>query len=130
MYEAITRSIRVLVEPRYLEDQSRPTDSRFFWAYTVTLENLGQEEVTLKSRHWKITDAFGRLQEVKGDGVVGEQPTLSPGSSFSYTSGCPLTTPHGFMAGSYQMLASSGERFDIAIPAFSLDSPHDSHSVN
>lgn len=130
MYEAITRGIRVCVEPKFLEDQSRPSDGRYFWAYTITLENLSQQIVTLKSRHWKITDAHGRLQEVKGDGVVGEQPRLSPGSSFSYTSGCPLTTPHGMMVGSYQMLADDGERFDIAIPLFSLDSPHDSHSVN
>jgi len=130
MYEATTCGIRVSVVPKYLEDQSRPADGRYFWAYTITLENLGERVVTLKSRHWKITDAHGRLQEVKGDGVVGEQPTLSPGSSFSYTSGCPLTTPHGMMVGSYQMLTEDGERFDIAIPLFSLDSPHHSHSVN
>jgi ApaG protein len=130
MYEATTCGIRVSVVPKYLADQSRPADGRFFWAYTITLENLGDKPVTLKSRHWKITDAHGRLQEVKGDGVVGEQPTLSPGSSFSYTSGCPLTTPHGMMVGSYQMLGDNGERFDIAIPLFSLDSPHHSHSVN
>lgn len=130
MYEATTRDIRVSVEPKFLEDQSRPADGRFFWSYTITLENRGTQAVTLKSRYWKITDAHGHLQEVKGDGVVGEQPTLTPGSSFSYTSGCPLTTPHGMMVGTYKMLADDGEHFDIAIPLFSLDSPHDNHSVN
>lgn len=130
MYEAVTRDIKVSVKPEFLEDQSRPGDGRYFWAYTVTLENLGSEIVTLKTRHWKITDGHGRIQEVKGDGVVGEQPTLQPGSSFSYTSGCPLATPHGLMTGSYQMLSAKGERFEIAIPLFSLDSPHDRHSLN
>ena len=121
MYESITRNIRVTVRPKYLQSQSRPDDDHFVWAYTITIENRGSEIVTLRSRHWKITDARGRLQEVKGEGVVGEQPTLAPGESFDYTSGVPLSTPSGFMVGTYQMETSEGERFDIDIPAFSLD---------
>jgi ApaG protein len=82
------------------------------------------------SRYWKITDAFGRIQEVRGDGVVGEQPTLKPGENFQYTSGCPLSTPNGFMVGSYHMKNQHGETFDVDVPAFSLDSPYGEHSVN
>jgi ApaG protein len=121
MYESTTRNIRVTVRPKYLQSQSRPDDDHFVWAYTIMIENKGTETVTLRSRHWKITDARGRLQEVKGEGVVGEQPTLAPGKSFEYTSGVPLSTPSGFMVGTYQMETKEGERFDIAIPAFSLD---------
>jgi ApaG protein len=121
MYESVTRNIRVSVRPKYLQSQSRPDDDHFVWAYTITIENRGAEIVTLRSRHWKITDARGRLQEVKGEGVVGEQPTLAPGESFEYTSGVPLATPSGFMVGTYQMETAEGDRFDIAIPAFSLD---------
>jgi ApaG protein len=121
MYEKTTRNIRVTVRPKYLQSQSRPDDDHFVWAYTITIENHGSEPVTLRSRHWKITDDRGRLQEVRGDGVVGEQPTLKPGESFDYTSGVPLSTPSGFMVGTYQMESASGERFDIDIPAFSLD---------
>lgn len=128
MYESVTRNIRVTVRPKYLQSQSRPDDDHFVWAYTITIENRGREIVTLRSRHWKITDARGRLQEVKGEGVVGEQPTLAPGESFDYTSGVPLSTPSGFMVGTYQMETSEGERFDIAIPAFSLDVELPSHS--
>jgi ApaG protein len=130
MYERITQKIRVTVTPQYLEGQSKPEEDRFFWAYTITVENLGSETVTLRSRYWRITDALGRVQEVRGDGVVGEQPTLAPGDSFQYTSGCPLTTPSGMMVGTYKMVNENGRRFDIDIPAFSLDSPHDRHSVN
>src|ERR1041384_1146195 len=121
MYEKTTRHVRVAVRPKYLQSQSRPDDDHFVWAYTITIENRGTETVTLRSRHWKITDARGRLQEVKGEGVVGEQPTLAPGESFEYTSGVPLATPSGFMVGTYQMETGEGDRFDIAIPAFSLD---------
>ncbi len=130
MYEKITRNIKVHVAPQFLAGQSRPDESRFVWAYTITLKNLGTETVTLLTRHWIITDAFGYKQDVKGDGVVGETPTLRPGESFQYTSGCPLATPSGIMVGSYGMTTKHGEMFDIAIPAFSLDSPHDRHSVN
>lgn len=124
MYEAVTRSIRVRVEPAYLEDQSRPEESYFVWSYTVTIENLGDETVTLRTRYWKIVDAKGTVQEVRGAGVVGEQPTLKPGERFEYTSGAPLATPSGFMAGAYQMETETGEHFNVTIPAFSLDSPH------
>lgn len=124
MYDRTTRSILVTAKPIYLETESEPEDGRFFWAYTISIENRGQETVQLLSRHWKITDALGNKQEVRGDGVIGEQPVLEPGERFEYTSGTPLSTPSGFMVGSYSMRNASGERFDIEIPPFSLDSPH------
>lgn len=130
MYTETTRSIQVTVQPIYLEDQSAPEEQRFVWAYRVRIENRGAETVQLRTRHWKITDAFGRIQEVRGAGVVGEQPVLEPGGSFEYTSGTPLPTPSGFMVGSYEMETTSGERFDVAVPAFSLDSPHQPMKVN
>jgi ApaG protein len=130
MYEKTTRRIKVHVEPQFLSGQSRPDESKFVWAYTIRLENHSHETVTLLTRHWIITDGNGHKQEVKGDGVVGETPTLKPGESFQYTSGCPLSTPSGIMVGSYGMTTKHGELFDIDIPAFSLDSPHDRHSVN
>lgn len=130
MYESITRNIRVVVQPRYLQSQSRPDEDHFFWAYTITIENRGVEIVTLRSRHWQITDDRGGHEEVKGDGVVGEQPTLAPGESFEYTSGVPLATPSGIMVGTYEMETSGGERFDVAIPAFSLDSPQSHRQIN
>ncbi len=130
MYSSITRDIRIQVEPQFLEGQSRPDEAKFVWAYTITVENRGGETVTLRSRYWKITDGFGRIQEVRGDGVVGEQPTLQPGENFQYTSGCPLATPNGMMVGSYLMQNQYGETFDVDVPAFSLDSPYDNHSVN
>jgi ApaG protein len=123
-YAATTRQIRVSVLPTYLDDKSAPEDQHFFWAYEVTIENMGAETVQLLGRHWKITDARGETQEVRGAGVIGEQPTLEPGDSFSYTSGTPLATPSGIMQGTYQLENERGERFDIAIPAFSLDSPY------
>jgi ApaG protein len=122
-YIAITRKIAVSVEPAYLEANSSPGSSQYFWAYRVTIENQGQETVQLLNRHWMITNARGDLTEVKGPGVVGEQPVLKPGESYAYTSGAPLNTPSGMMGGSYQMESESGERFDIEIPTFSLDSP-------
>ena len=130
MYESVTRNIHVLVRPKYLQSQSRPDDDHFVWAYTITIENRGIEIVTLRSRHWKITDDRGKLQEVIGDGVVGKQPTLAPGESFEYTSGVPLSTPSGFMVGTYQMETAAVERFDIDIPAFSLDSPQSHRPIN
>ena len=130
MYEKTTRNIRVTVRPQFLEGQSKPAEDKFVWAYTVSLENKGDETITLLTRHWTITDALGHKQEVRGDGVVGETPTLEPGESFQYTSGCPLSTPSGVMVGSYGMTTKHGEMFEIEIPAFSLDSPHDKHSVN
>jgi ApaG protein len=122
-YVATTRGIAVSVEPVYLEAKSSPDSSQYFWAYRVTIENQGQETVQLLSRHWMITNARGEFTEVKGPGVVGEQPVLKPGESYEYTSGAPLNTPSGMMGGAYQMESESGERFDIEIPTFSLDSP-------
>jgi ApaG protein len=130
MYSQTTRSLTVTVQPIYLEDQSSPTDNHFVWAYRVRIENGGNETVQLLRRHWKITDAIGRIQEVQGAGVVGEQPVLHPGDSYEYTSGTPLATPSGIMIGSYQMETLAGERFDIAVPAFSLDSPHQKMRLN
>jgi ApaG protein len=130
MYERVTRNIKVIVQPRYLENQSRPDEQAFVWAYTITLANMGGETVTLRTRYWRITDGHGRIQEVRGPGVVGEEPTLKPGQSFEYTSGVPLGTPTGFMVGSYQLETDSGESFAVDIPAFSLDSPHMQRAIN
>jgi len=130
MYRAVSRAIEVKVTPRFLAERSSPEDGYFFWAYTITLTNLGQETVQLKTRHWRITDARGRLQEVRGAGVVGEEPVLRPGEDFEYTSGVPLPTPSGFMTGSYGMVTESGEPFDIEIPAFSLDTPQRGRTIN
>src|SRR4029450_6876536 len=122
MDRAVPRKMEVTVTPRFRSERSSPANSYFFWAYTINITNLGDETVQLKTRHWRITDASGRLQEVKGPGVLGEEPTLKAGQSFEYTSGVPLPTPSGFMAGSYGMVSESGEHFDIEIPPFSLDS--------
>ena len=130
MYSAITRKIEVTVRPRYLSERSSPNEGYYFWAYTIDIANRGAETVQLKTRHWRITDALGRLQEVKGPGVVGEEPTLKPGGSFEYTSGVPLPTPSGFMTGSYGMITAAGEHFDIEIPAFSLDAPTQERTLN
>ena len=127
---AITRGIAVSVEPTYLETRSSPWSSEYFWAYRVIIENQGQETVHLLSRHWMITNARGELTEVKGPGVVGEQPVLKPGDRFEYTSGAPLNTPSGMMGGAYQMESASGERFDIEIPTFSLDRPNQGAFLN
>jgi ApaG protein len=130
MYSDTTRDIRVTVKPVYLEDQSSPTDNRYVWAYFIQIENLGRETVQLRTRYWHITDAKGRVQEVRGAGVVGEQPVLGPGESYEYNSGTPLSTPSGIMRGSYRMETSSGEAFDVRVPAFSLDSPHQPVRLN
>jgi ApaG protein len=129
-YQAITRGIQVSVEPRFLPEQSDPDTGQYFWAYTVEIANHGSETVQLRSRHWKITDGFGRLQEVRGPGVVGEQPILNPGDSFRYTSGCPLETSDGMMSGIYWMETGPGQGFEVEIPAFSLDSPFTRRTVN
>lgn len=131
LFTATTRDIRVSVRAFYLSDQSRPEQSHFVWAYRVSIENQGQRTVQLLKRSWQITDGMGRTQQVHGPGVVGEQPVLEPGESFEYTSGTPLSTPSGFMRGAYHMLdTASGEAFDIAIPLFSLDSPHQTGAVH
>lgn len=129
-FEAITSGIRVTVTPHYLTDRSDPAENRYFWAYTVEITNLSQETVQLRSRHWRITDGFGRTQDVRGPGVVGEEPVIAPGGSYQYTSGCPLTTPSGFMAGHYRMMTGRGEWLTVEIPAFSLDMPGEKRVVN
>jgi ApaG protein len=130
MYSAVTRAIKITVKPTYLDEQSSPGDNHYVWAYQVKIENQGDHVVQLRSRYWHITDALGRVQEVRGAGVVGEQPVLKPGDSFEYTSGTPLPTPSGIMAGTYQMETPGGDRFDVEIPAFSLDSPHQAVRLN
>jgi ApaG protein len=130
MYRAVTRKIEVSVTPRFVADRSSAENNYYFWAYTIDIANRGEETVQLKTRHWRITDAAGKIQEVKGPGVVGEEPVLRPGESFEYTSGVPLQTPSGFMLGSYGMVTDSGERFDIEIPAFSLDSSDAQRTIN
>jgi ApaG protein len=124
MYRAVTNDIQVTVTPAFMEDQSSPEEGRYFWSYTIEIVNLGTETVQLRSRYWHIRDEQGRVQEVRGDGVVGKQPKLPPGESFSYTSGCPLPTPQGIMSGHYVMQTASGTSFTVTVPAFSLDSPH------
>ena len=130
MYTETTRAIRISVEPFYLAEQSEPDQERWVFGYRVRIENSGGETVQLLTRHWRITDGCGRVVEVRGEGVVGEQPRLEPGESFQYTSGTPLPTPTGIMAGSYQMVTDDGERFDVTIPAFSLDAPGARGRVN
>jgi ApaG protein len=130
MYAQTTHSVKVTVVPQYLEQQSTPADSHYVWAYHVRIENVGGDTVQLLARHWRITDSNGGTHEVVGEGVVGEQPVLGPGEKFEYTSGTPLATPSGIMSGSYRMISKSGESFDVEIPAFSLDSPHNRVSLN
>ena len=123
-YAETTEHITIIVEPFYLDEQSEPSDSHYVWAYRVRIENNSERVVQLKTRYWRITDSLGNVQEVRGDGVVGEQPILNPGTSFEHTSGTPLSTPSGIMAGTYQMKPTEGDCFDVTIPTFSLDSPH------
>ncbi|MGN6749639.1 MAG: Co2+/Mg2+ efflux protein ApaG [Xanthobacteraceae bacterium] len=130
MYRAVTRNIEVVVTPRFVADRSSPENSYFFWAYTISITNNGGETVQLKTRHWRITDATGRRQEVRGAGVIGEEPVLKAGETFEYTSGVPLQTPSGFMTGTYGMVTAGGELFDIEIPAFSLDSGDGKRTIN
>src|ERR1700746_971409 len=130
MYRAVTRQIEVTVEPNFMPERSSAENSRFFWSYTIVITNTGDETVQLKTRHWIITDASGKQQEVRGEGVVGEQPTPRPGEHFKYTSGVPLSTASGFMTGRYQMVSDSGEHFEIDVPTFSLDSPDNKRVLN
>lgn len=130
MYRAVTRGIEVTAEPFYLEDESQPEESRYVWAYRITIANNSDETVRLRSRYWQITDGNGYVEEVEGPGVVGEQPTLEPGDSFQYSSGCPLRTSSGVMVGRYQMQGSSGSAFEVDIPAFSLDIPEAPRTLN
>ena len=130
MYTATTQAIKVSVESQYLPDQSDPAKSQYVWAYQVRIENHGKVAVQLRSRHWRITDGLGQMREVKGPGVVGKTPLLQPGEVFEYTSGTPLSTPSGIMSGTYQMVTDSGEKFDIEIPTFSLDTPNAGRRLN
>jgi ApaG protein len=125
--EAITRGVRVSVQSEYAADKSRPAQKEWFFLYTVRISNEGAEPVQLVTRHWIITDDIGRVEEVRGPGVVGKQPTLKPGESFEYTSGCPLSTPFGMMEGTYQMVSESGELFDAKIAPFTLSGPYTVH---
>ena len=130
MYRAVTRQIEVTVEPNFMPERSSVENSRYFWSYTIVITNAGDQTVQLRTRHWIITDASGQRQEVRGEGVVGEQPVLAPGERFDYTSGVPLSTASGFMTGRYQMVTESGERFEIDVPTFSLDCPDRSRVLN
>ena len=130
MYRAVTRQIEVTVEPNFLREGSSVGNRQYFWSYTIVITNTGDETVQLRTRHWIITDASGHKEEVRGEGVVGEQPVLAPGERFEYTSGVPLPTASGFMSGRYQMMSESGEQFEIDVPAFSLDSPDSKRVLN
>ena len=125
--EAVTRGVRVRVQSEYSPDQSAPSKNQWFFLYTVTITNEGPETVQLLTRHWIITDGTGHIEEVRGPGVVGKQPTLKSSESFEYTSGCPLTTPFGVMEGTYQMVTEAGERFDAKIAPFTLSEPYTVH---
>ncbi len=129
-YEAVTHDIRVGVAPHYLDDQSSPESGQFVWAYEVEIINEREDTVQLRDRYWNITDAQGRIEEVRGPGVVGEQPILNPGDRFQYTSGCPLSTSSGFMVGSYTMVGENGDSFEVDIPAFALDLPDAGRNLN
>ena len=130
MYTAVTHRVKVTVEPTFDPERSDPDAGRFFWLYAIEIANLGDNPVRLVERHWRITSANGHQEDVRGPGVVGEQPTIQPGESFRYTSGCPLLTPSGVMVGEYRMIGPDGQAFEVAIPAFSLDSPHARRVMN
>ena len=130
MYSKKTKKINITVSPYFLDDQSEPEDQHFVWAYQVTIDNQSNEKVQLKNRYWKIIDSNGSEQEVRGEGVAGEQPILNPGEKFEYTSGTPLSTPSGFMEGYYEMETTEGKTFDAIIPQFSLDSPFIKNNLN
>jgi ApaG protein len=123
MYAQTTNGIEVSVTPIYLEDESRPEESHYFWAYRITISNNSDAAVKLLARYWRIVDGTGRVEEVHGEGVIGEQPLIKAGSSYQYTSGCPLATPHGIMSGHYTMRTADSELMQVIIPAFSLDIP-------
>ena len=130
LYSRVTRDIEITVLPEFLPERSDASEGHYFWAYTVEIANQGAATVQVTDRHWKITDALGRLEEVRGSGIVGEQPVLQPGEVFRYTSGCPLSTPSGFMMGSYRVVVDGGEAFEAEIPPFSLDSPYLARVLN
>lgn len=123
-FEEESEGVIVEVQSYFLEEQSDPDENQFIWAYRIRITNEGDQMVQLLNRHWIITDGRGGTQEVKGAGVIGEQPVLAPGDHFIYTSGTPLNTPSGFMRGTYEMIRADGSAFLATIPAFSLDSPY------
>ena len=125
--EAVTRGVRVRVVSEYAPDRSEPGKNKWFFLYTITISNQGPDTVQLVTRHWIITDGSGRIEEVKGPGVIGQQPVLKSGESFTYTSGCPLTTPFGMMEGTYQMVNQTGETFDAKVAPFTLSEPYTVH---
>ncbi len=130
MYRAVTYGIEVTVVPFYLEDESAPEENRYIWGYRITIANNSSQTIQIKARYWQITDANGRVEEVRGRGVVGEQPILEPGDSFQYSSGCPLTTSSGVMLGRYELQTPQGKTFEVEIPAFSLDVPEQRRTLN
>lgn len=125
--ESVTRGVRVSVLSEYDPERSRPNNQQWFFLYTITITNESTDTVQLVSRHWIITNGSGQVQEVRGPGVVNQQPVLSPTQSFTYTSGCPLTTPFGTMRGTYQMVTADGEQFDVQISEFTLSEPYTVH---
>ncbi len=129
-FSSTTHDIRVSVVPLFLDDESLPEKSHYIWAYHITIENGMNESVQLLKRYWRIIDSMGQTQEVRGDGVIGEQPVLEPQEQFEYTSGVPLPTPTGFMGGLYYFRTASGLDLEVTIPTFSLDSPYQSLSIN
>lgn len=130
MYQQETEGVLIQVRPTFLDEDSDPDANRFFWSYTVVIENRGDEAVQLLEREWRITDARNRTEIIRGSGVVGEQPVIEPGARFEYTSGAPLPTPSGFMRGAYTLVRASGERFDALVPGFALDSPFNTMTVH
>ena len=130
MYSAITHDIQITATPAYSPERSEPAENRYFWTYTIDIVNRGAIQVQLLERYWRITDGNGRLETVRGPGVVGETPILQPGESFRYTSGCGLNTASGLMSGSYRMMDADGRGFDVEIPVFSLDSPTERRVLN
>lgn len=130
LFEQRTKDVIVRVEPEFLAEQSSVSDSRFIWAYTVEIDNQGSKDLQVTGRFWQIADSRGQVQKVHGSGVVGEQPTIKAGEVFRYTSGAPLTAPSGMMLGTYRVEAPDGESYDIEIPAFVLDSPHEGLVLN
>ncbi|MBV1705132.1 MAG: Co2+/Mg2+ efflux protein ApaG [Hyphomicrobiales bacterium] len=130
MYRAVTRGIQVTAMPEFSPERSSPAEGEYFFVYTIEIANLGDRTVQLTHRRWLITDGAGDTREVRGPGVVGETPTLRPGETFRYSSGCPLATPNGVMRGGYRMVDEDGDAFEVAIPAFSLDSPFGTRTLN
>lgn len=130
MYKAITDSVQVEVEPEYQPHRSSPEKGKHVWAYHVEICNLGQSDIQLRSRYWRIIDGQGRIQEVRGRGVVGEEPLIAAGDSFSYTSGCPLDSETGIMSGYFEMEHQDGRLFEVIVPTFSLDIPDRTITLN